>query len=200
VSAANTQNMKKQKIKWAVLVVAMGIAAQSQAAWYDITFNGSGGSSAVATIDVNASGLADAGWITITAGALAPATYNLYTWNNGAEGGLASARSAATGTDLIVDNMVDVNSGINPFLTSNGLDFVGNPVGNGYDEVVNLSIASPGSTTYELYASPPDGNPNSYGTATLVAAPEPVSTTQVAGITALSLLLLGIRRKSSVAA
>jgi hypothetical protein len=168
--------MKNLKFQLAIAAAA-GLAIQSQAALYDFTFSGDG-SAADGTISV-VGGVATGGTLDVTAG-LAQGTYSLYTW---AGGGTSSVRVTG-GTDLIVDNLVTI--GANPFLDTDGLAFV--TVGD--TEGIDFSLGS--GTTYNLAGFGADGynQPNAFGTATLVAIPEPVSTTEFAGLSALGVLLL----------
>ena len=167
--------MKNLKFQLAIAAAA-GLAIQSQAALYDFTFSGDG-SAADGTISV-VGGVATGGTLDVTAG-LAQGTYSLYTW---AGGGTSSVRVTG-GTDLIVDNLVTV--GATPFLDTDGLAFVS----AGNTEGINFTGSG---TTYNLAGFGADGynQPNAFGTATLVAIPEPVSTTEFAGLSALGVLLL----------
>jgi hypothetical protein len=163
--------MNTKGLKLAIMVSAVFVAAQARATLYDISFSG-GGSTAYGQIDVSG-GVADSGLLDVTAGP-ATGTYSLYTWSGG---GISSVRVTG-GTDLIVDNIVDV--GANPFLDIYGLAFV---TGD-HSEGIDFSLAS--GDIYNLAGFGPLGYavPNAFGTATLTAVPEP--TTLISG----ALLLL----------
>jgi len=165
-----------------LIAAAMGLAAQSQAALYDIAFTGDG-SVADGQIDV-VGGVATSGYLDVTAGP-AQGIYSLYAWSGG---GVSSVRVSG-GTDLIVDNLVDVNAGANPFLTVNGMAFV---TGD-HSEGIDLSLAS--GTTYNLGGFGPIGYnvPNANGTATLSGVvPEPGTYGVLAGA---GLFLVSLRNK-----
>jgi hypothetical protein len=201
--AKNKKNMKKQKLKLAIMVVAMGMAAQSQAAiqTYDLTFNQTGESDqygnatppsvtdAVGQLNVD-NGIAISGTLSVLSGP-DKGSYNLV---------------AGTGNDGVFayDNIVFPQLQNGGFLDSTAglLWSVTGVAGNSSE--MNMWY-NPGSQfsqpagSYSLWGAPPTYNPEAYGIATLVAAPEPVSTTQFAGLSALGLLLVTMRRKFSVA-
>jgi hypothetical protein len=166
-------------LRIAVLAAGLGLAVQTQAGLYDVSFSG-GGSVANGQIDVE-SGVAVSGYLDVTAGA-AQGTYSLYTWSGG---GISSVRVTG-GTDLIVDNIV--NAGANPFLDVYGMAFVN----SGHTEGIDFSINY--GTTYNLagFGSLGYGVPNANGSATITAVPEP--TTMVAGVGAVGLVLAGMAR------
>lgn len=186
-SGGKTQkSMKKQKLQLAILVVAMGMAAQLQAAWYDLSFTG-GSSVASGQIDV-VDGLAVNGYLDVTAGA------NIGTYDLLLGGPSEQTFVTSDGTDLNYDNKVTLGS--NPFLDVYGLAFADGPANTA--GVVGFNLFGNGPNSYSLFGDPPWGAPYVNADATLVAVPEPVSTTKVAGISALGVLLVTLRKKISM--
>jgi len=178
--------MKKQKMKLALMVAAMGAAVQSQAAieTYDINFAG-GGYSASGQIYVE-NGYATSGFLDVTAGADL-GTYALVSRTSSLINGVRLTVRIAGAHDQIFDDAVSLNS--NPFLTGDGLEFA-----NDHSIGFNLWGNNPGS--YSLF----DASQNTYnivaGIANLAAVPEPETTTKYAGLSALGLVgLVSIRRK-----
>jgi len=190
--------MKRQQLKLAILVAAMGVVAQAQAQWYDITFTG-GGWTASGQIDVN-SGVATSGFLDVT--------YGTTTIDYG---------YLATGTGTVENNNGDVlpigdnliSLTASDFVDPSGLLFVQNPIsGGGHSPAfINLSADQNNGNVPNLHG---DGNaplgfgyekPYVDGTATIAAAPEPASTAKFAGFSALGLLgLVTLRQKFSRAA
>src|ERR1035437_4260804 len=167
-----------QKLQLTIMAAVSVMAVQVYAIPYNITFDG-GGSSAVGQIDV-VGGLAISGYLNVTTGP-AQGTYSLYTWSGG---GVSSVRVGG-GTDLIVDNVVNV--GAIPFFDVYGLAFVNQPEGIdfslNYGNVYNL--AGFGPVGYAV--------PNATGTATLTAVPDGGMTVALLGSALMS--LGGLRRK-----
>src|ERR1022692_1900511 len=160
-----------KKIQLAIMAVAVGLAMQSQASLYDITFSGSG-YSANGQIDVSG-GLATSGYLTVTVGNDL-GTYDLVT------GG--SSIRITDGTDLIYDNLV--NPGNNPFLDINGLAFVSAAVDIHGHPLVGFNLWGNGTDNYSLFDVSPGVYNTANGAATITAVPE--ATTMIAG----ALLLL----------
>jgi hypothetical protein len=154
--------MKKTlKLQLALVACAMGMAVQSHAQWYNITFNGSG-YAANGQIDV-AGGLATSGYLTVTAGNDL-GTYYLAT-------GGPSVRVGG-GTDLIYDNVV--NPSADPFLDGDGLAFALNNATSS-NPGFNLWGNSPGS--YSLFDASNTEYFDAGGTATITPGPVPEPTT-----------------------
>ena len=184
------------------MVAAMGMAAQSQAALYDITFNGTvaNGTKVAASgqIDV-VNGAAVSGYLDVS-GAVP---------NSGAYDTLIIGSNLGGGQPFTWDSKVSPSS--TPFLNN-----VNNSGGLLFQSASGAQISFWYNTPAEdqalkgsYYSVPNEYGlwgyyngtyaPEAYGTATLLAVPEPTSTTKFAGLSALGLLLVTLRRKFSVA-
>lgn len=187
------KNMKIQKLQLAIMVGAMGMAAQSQAAMYDITFSGSGWY-ASGQIDV-VNGVATSGNLDVT--------YGSTTIDYG---------YLAIGTGIVKDNDGDnlpigdnlISPSAADFVDQNGLLFVQNPINGDGSSPAGMYLSADQNNGYvpnlNGYGNAPAGwgwgNPNVDGTATLVSVPEPESTARFAGFSAFGLLgFLTLRRK-----
>ena len=170
-----------------VFAVVLGLAAQTYATptTYDITFNGDG-SVASGQIVVDG-GVATSGYLDVTAG-WGIGDYTLYTWT----GPVVSSVRVSGGTDLIVDNLVNVGS--YPFLDIYGLAFVSNLPPPQPSEGMDLSLDS--GTTYNLggYGIDGYGDPNADGVATLTAVPDGASTVLLLGFGLAALGVMGLQR------
>ena len=182
--------MKKLKKTMAFIAVAGGLAAQSQAALYDISFTGNN-SAGSGQIDVEG-GLATTGFFDVFAGAN-QGVYNLVGVTspliNGA--GLTLVIPGAPpnpgGGDEIFDDVV--NPGSNPFLTGNGLEFANS-------DLVGFNLWANGPGNYSLF----DVGNGAYnidgGIASIAVAPESRWTTTSAAFAAMGMLgLIAVRRK-----
>jgi hypothetical protein len=181
--------MKKQKLKLTIMAVALGLAAQSQAALYDITFSG-GSSAGSGEIDVE-SGVAVSGFFDVFAG-VNQGTYDLV--------GVTSPLINGVGLTLVIpggNQTFDdvVNAGSNPFLTGDGLEFANS-------DSVGFNLFGNGPGSYDLFDTGNGQYVIDGGIATLTAAvPESNWTTTSAGLAALGMLgVIARRKKSSVAA
>jgi hypothetical protein len=179
-----------QIAKRTLMVAAIVLAVQAQAAIsvYDISFSGVS-SAASGQIDV-AGGLATAGYLTVTAGPN-QGTYNLASLTSSLiTGGSPSVPSIrfTDGTDQIFDDLVNPSS--NPFLTGNGLEFANN-------NVVGFNLWGTGAGSYTLFdvSGPPLTSVYSEdsGTASIVAVPEPA--TMLPGLSALGYGLFSLRKR-----
>ena len=185
--------MKLFKIAVSLITVsaALTLTNNAHAVLYDFTFNGDG-SSASGQIDL-VGGVAVSGTLDVTSGN-AQGTYSLYTWNGG---GISSIRVDG-GTDLIVDNLVDVNS--RPSLDVYGLAFVSSSYTGGHpSEGIDLSLNY--GTTYNLAGFGIDGycNPNANGSVffDLVPFPEPTTGAIILLCLGISSMMIFRRRKGS---
>jgi hypothetical protein len=162
--------MKKQMLQLVLMACAMGMAVQSHAQLYNITFTG-GSSAANGQIDV-VGGIATSGYLVVTAGAN-QGTYNFVSLTSPLiTGGTPSEPSVrfTDGTDLIFDDVVNVSS--DPYLTDNGLVFAN-------DHIVGFNLwgNSPGSYSLFDVSGPPDTGVyfQDNGIATITPAPEPTT-------------------------
>jgi hypothetical protein len=198
--------MKNRKLPMALLA-ALGMAMQSQAALYDITFSGGGytasGQITVVASSISASGYtATSGYLDVTYGGnmvdynyLAVSTDGTQQFSNNNGDNLPYG---GTGNYVLPDY-----SAANPFLDANGLLFT-TVTGHGglgiYLSIDQYSTATPIPYNLNGYGNGLEGFsydvPNVDGTATLVAVPEPAAMTKFAGGAALGLLLLAGRKKS----
>jgi hypothetical protein len=154
----------------AAVALALSAATETNAdpITYDVTFNG-GGSAANGQVTVD-NGVATGGYLDVTAGA-AIGDYTLYTW----AGGGSSSFRVDGGTDIIVDNLVNVLS--NPALDVKGLGFYsGTQVGGDYPEGINLSLLSGTTINLSGFGTDGYGNPNANGELTLTAVPDNMNT------------------------
>jgi len=191
--------MKNQKLALAVFVAAMGVAAQSQAA-FDITFNGGAaytGSGEITQATDNGNGT-----FTATQGTFTFMGENFVLDPVPAGSSIVTIHGIANtgGGDLFGDNILGPN-----YLTGNGLLFTQPGVAgnvNGFNgDVINLW--SNGNGTYTMGFGGPDfpsgiNTVDGLATITLVAVPEPATTAKFAGFSALGLLgLITFRQKTS---
>jgi hypothetical protein len=155
-----------KRLQLAIIAAILVLAVQARASLYDITFTDGGANVANGQIDV-VGGVAISGYLNVTAGLALGSDYSLFTWIGG---GIKSVR--ITGTDLIVDNLVNV--GASPFFDVYGLAFVNGDLSEGLDLSLNGSSDNLWGVGYTGY-----GIPNANGSVTLTPVPEP--TTMVAG-------------------
>ncbi len=199
--------MKKYKLQMAVVAVAVGLATQSKAALYDISFaetDGAGSVLASGWIDVTG-GVADGGVLAVSGGANT-GLYNLVT-----------GVDLNTSDTFTYDNLV--SPGSDPFL--NNVNIAGGLLWANGDTEINMwyntpaeaavLAGSPGyadvANAYGLWGNVggPSGtyDPQAYGTASLtsVAVPESSWTTNAGGLAALGVVGFALgRRKISMAA
>jgi len=178
--------MKNLKLKLAVMALALGVAARSQAGLYDLTFTGNN-SAGTGVIDVE-SGLAVSGFLDVSAG-VNQGTYNLVGVTSPLINGVGLTLVLPSGNETFDDV---VNVGSDPFLTSDGLEFANN------DSVgFNLWGNGPGSyTLFDASAGVYDGD---NGVATLTPVPECLWTTTTTSLAALGIVAIARRKKFSVA-
>jgi hypothetical protein len=162
--------MKKQKLQLVLMACAMGIAVQSHAQMFDITFTG-GSSAANGQIDV-VGGIATSGYLVVTAGAN-QGTYNFVSLTSPLiSGGTPSEPSVrfTDGTDQIFDDVVNVSS--NPYLTGDGLEFAN-------DHLIGFNLWGNSPDSYSLFdvSGPPDTHEYiiDNGIATITPVPEPTT-------------------------
>lgn len=181
--------MIERKINLCLVMLLLALAGFSTAAKanqynYSFTFtetDGFGSSAASGQLEI-VSGRAIDGYLDLTAGP-AQGEYSLYTWNTG---GISSVRVSG-GTDLIVDNLVNI--GANPFLDVYGLAFVTADHAEGID----LSLAS--GQTYNLggYGAVGYAVPNANGQVILTGSvPDAASTLALLGFSLVA--IIGIQR------
>ncbi len=146
-----------RKIQLALIAVALGLAMQAQAAFYNLTFSGSG-SAANGLLDISG-GFAISGNLNITAGpdvgtyALVPGSGN-------------------TG-DFTYDSVV--NPGSTPFLSSSG-GLLWRNASRDINMWYNADTTWYGTAgTYGLWGAPPRWSPQASGIATLTPVPEPAT-------------------------
>jgi hypothetical protein len=185
--------VKIQKLQIAIILVATVLAVQAQAQVYLLSFTGSV-SAANGQIDV-VGGVATSGYLDVTLGDN-QGTYNLVSLTSPLiTGGTPSVPSVrfTDGTDETLDNLVNVSS--NPFLTDNGLVFAN-------DHTIGFNLWGNGPGSYTLFDVSGSPIPHVYladnGTAILVQVPEASVTTMFAFFMGLSLLMVTVRKKSSV--
>jgi hypothetical protein len=179
-----------KKIQLAIMAVAVGLAMQSQASLYDITFSG-GGTSASGQIDV-VGGFATSGSFVITSAAngFTPVSYALAPNSTLAPNPNVAGTFYSPSTFFTVDNVVTASG--NPFLDINGLLFISSGG-------IEVNLWGNGPSDYTLYDNT-GAQAHVNGTATLTAVPE--ASTVIAG--ALLLLPFGastlriLRRKQTV--
>jgi hypothetical protein len=196
--------MKKQNLRALILTGVLAMAAHSHAAVqvYNITFTGDG-YSAAGQIDVN-SGVATSGYLDLTYGASTTDYNYLAPANPATPPNLAIIVSDDNGDNLpLVDNLV--NPSATDFVDEYGLLFLTAPLVGQHSAGSGIYFSADQNNNYVPnltgYGSAFGwGNPNVDGTASIVAAPEPTATAGFAGISAICMLLIALRRKSVVAA
>jgi len=178
----------------------MGVAAQSQAQWYDIAYSGVDNGRSGDNSPVTASGMIDVSGNLVIGGSLDVTFENLTTLTTSTT---SYVLAPGSGNDGYFSWDSQINMSANPYFDSTGLLFIinGNTPGNGQPEI-NLYANGPGN--YGLWGYPGhwDYAPQSDGgTVNLVAVPEPTATAKFAGFSALGLLgLVTLRQKFSRAA
>ena len=212
--------MKKQNLKLALIVAAVGVAAQSQAALESITYTESpdsgnfppGGVFASANIDV-AGGVAVSGTldvfnaVPVAGGGNLSGVYTLVPGQN-----LGGDPSSSFSYDSLVDIANPGGQFLNNVNVGGGLlfaDAAGDQMNMWYNAAAgNYSFVTPPDVvqpvgSYSLWgwqagagAGPNNDYMQTYGTAYVVAVPEPAATGQYAGFSAVGLLgLVTLRRK-----
>jgi hypothetical protein len=194
------KKMLMKKLKIAIMAGALGLAVEAHASLYDITFSATDGSgvTAIGTLDVNSFGVATGGSLDVSGGAN-PGDYTLLAQPStpGSYAFDPSSPPHASFDDLVFP-------GSNPFLNQASIygglvwENAGDTVGfkmfyntPAYAAVLNadygvptLANESADQNEYALWGwntSGPFGyGPQSFGSATLTAVPEP--TTIIAGV------------------
>lgn len=179
------------------LVAGGGIQpAQAQTVTYDFTFNG-GGTSANGQLEIT-DDTATGGYLDITSGT-GIGDYNLYTWIG--EGSVGSSVRVNGGTDLIVDN--DVNVNLSPPVDSAGLAFISSSLDGGGDPIEGINLSANGDTVNVAgFGTDGYGAPNANGVLAFTecaSVPEPSSTALLSAGGAFAGIVL-YRRKSRAAA
>lgn len=146
------------KMKAGRLAMAVGVCAASVAVavahatdLYNYSYN-AGGVAATGQLSLDGT-FAVGGYINITSGPVL-GTFNLYTWGTPGE----SSIRLTDGTDLIVDNKVDLS--LSPSIDFDGLAFVSSYVDSGGHPIEGLNLCGTGASSYGLWGA---GDAGGYG-------------------------------------
>lgn len=185
--------MKKIGMRSVVLAATMGMAAQSQAAWYDINYSGLNDGRNADYSSVTATGMIEVSGNSVINGTL-DVTFESVTTDY--------VLAPGTGNDGYFSWDSQINPVADPYFDSSGLLFIisGNTPGNGQPEI---NLYANGADNYGLWGYPGhwDYAPQSDGgLVTLTVVPEPSTTGKMAGVAALGVVLVTLRKKLSMAA